>query len=105
MRISSLYFAVFIVALGYLATAPMAGAQDAHDVSVGANWRADLNKGVSNDNHWRWTLRRVERVGDKLTVALRYRNNASTGRPIFSDAGIPHLRHSSLIMPICLTSW
>ncbi len=49
------------------------------------SWQAEFNTKVSERNHWRWTLRRVERTGDQLTVSLRYRNNASTGRPILLE--------------------
>ena len=85
MRITRFFLAIAFVAIGSIAAGPMAVAQDAHSVPEGANWRANLNKGVTNDNHWRWTLRKVERVGDKLTVSLRYKNNASTGRPILLE--------------------
>ncbi len=57
-----------------------------HEVSPDEkSWRADFNTKVSERNHWRWTLRRVERTGDQLTVSLRYRNSASTGRPVLLE--------------------
>ena len=61
---------------------------DAQDDGVSLdsmNWRADFNAKVAERNHWRWTLRRVERIGDRLAVSLRFRNNASTGRPILLE--------------------
>ena len=85
MRITSFFFAIAIAIIGSIAAGAMAVAQDAQSISQGENWRADLNTAVTNDNHWRWILRRVERVGDKLIVALRYKNNASTGRPILLE--------------------
>ena len=62
-----------------------ATAQDEAVALEGADWRADLNLKVSERNHWRWTLRRVERIGDTLMVSLRVRNNASSGRPILLE--------------------
>lgn len=61
---------------------------DAQDDGVpldSISWRADFNAKVAERNHWRWTLRRVERTGDRLAVSLRFRNNASTGRPILLE--------------------
>ena len=85
MRFIGLILVIAFTVVGAFVAGPMASAQDASDVPEGSNWRADLNKGVSERNHWRWTLRRVERVGDELTVSLRYKNNASTGRPILLE--------------------
>lgn len=85
MRISAFSFAIIFAVTATFATAPAAVAEDDVVALEGADWRADLNKKVSERNHWRWTLRRVERVGDKLSVSVRFRNNASTGRPIFLE--------------------
>ena len=46
--------------------------------------------GVANDNHWRWTLRSVERVGGHVGrrsrgLAVHYKNNASTARPLLLE--------------------
>jgi hypothetical protein len=60
-------------------------AMDEVGVPEGADWRAEPNRGVVNDNHWRWTLRSVERVGDTLAVTLHYKNNASTARPLLLE--------------------
>jgi len=85
MRTTGLLLAVAFALIWTTSASPVATAQDAAEVPEGANWRADLNRGVTERNHWRWTLRRVERVGDELTVALRYKNNASAGRPILLE--------------------
>ncbi len=77
-------FAAFALIVG-MGVGPVAIAQDDPLILDGVDWRAEFNKNVLERNHWRWTLRRVERVGDKLTVSLRYRNSASTGRPILLE--------------------
>lgn len=83
MLVAKLLRAAMLVTIATLA--PSAAADDASTVSEGGDWRAELNRKVASDNHWRWTLRRVERQGDRLVVVLRFRNNASTARPIFIE--------------------
>jgi len=85
MRNTRISLALASALIWAVAVGPTATAQDASEVAEGANWRADLNKGVFERNHWRWTLRSVERIGDELTVALRFKNKASTGRPILLE--------------------
>lgn len=85
MRTRNFVFVILFATMAAIAAGPAAAADDAPTLTEGADWRADLNKGVADANHWRWILRRVERVGDTLTVALRYKNNASTGRPILIE--------------------
>ena len=82
MRISAFSIAIIFAVIATFTATP---ATVAEDNVAAADWRADLNKKVSERNHWRWTLRRVERVGDKLSVSVRFRNNATTGRPIFLE--------------------
>jgi len=38
---------------------------------------------VAEAAHWKWRLLFVERQGDLLTIGLKYRNGASTGRSIY----------------------
>ena len=85
MRISAFSLVIIFTVIATIGAGPAAIAEDDVVALEGADWRADLNEKVSERNHWRWTLRRVERIGDTLSISLRFRNNASTGRPIFLE--------------------
>jgi hypothetical protein len=78
---------IYLLAMASVFFGPSGMGMAMDDVAVpeGADWRAEPNRGVVNDNHWRWTLRSVERVGDKLTVTLHVKNNATTGRPLLLE--------------------
>lgn len=76
---------VLAVSLVFLGLPGMGLAMDETAIPEGADWRAEPNRGVVRDNHWRWTLRSVERIGDTLTVTLHYKNNASTARPLLLE--------------------
>jgi len=78
---------IFLAAMAWIVLGSSAMAMDDVGVPEGADWRAEPNRGVVNDNHWRWTLRSVERVGDTLTVTLHYKNNASAARPLLLEDG------------------
>ncbi len=85
MRFKHFFFSVILATAVSFGAMPLSVAQDEAPALAGADWRADLNQKVSERNHWRWTLRRVERIGDKLSISIRVRNNASNGRPIFLE--------------------
>ena len=76
---------IFAAAMAWALLASATLAMDEVGVPEGADWRAEPNRGVVKDNHWRWTLRSVERVGDTLTVTLHFKNNASTARPLLLE--------------------
>ena len=51
------------------------------------NWRIEVNRTVAKTNHWRWTVRYVERNADTLTVRISVRNNGSQPRPLYLGPG------------------
>ncbi len=62
-------------------SAPPAPGAETEDTAPA--WRQDSNRVVTEAAHWKWRLVFVERQGDLLTIGLRYRNGASTGRSIY----------------------
>jgi|TARA_B100000959_G_scaffold286580_1_gene365905 hypothetical protein len=85
MDMPKLLCVVALLLMGVAATERMSIAQDAEITPESSNWRTEPNKFVYSDNHWRWTLRSVQRMDDRLIVTLRFRNNATTARPILLE--------------------
>ena len=50
-------------------------------------WRIDVNRTVAKTNHWRWTLRYVERNANTLSARISVRNNGSRPRPLYLGSG------------------
>ena len=51
------------------------------------NWRIEVNRTVAKTNHWRWTVRYIERNADTLTVRISVRNNGTRPRPLYLGPG------------------
>ena len=76
------------VALGFLWGVFAALAPGGEALAQGeSDWRLDVNRQVFKARSWSWVLRFVEKTGDRLTLGIAYKNNASSPRPIFLAEG------------------
>ena len=76
------------VALGFLWLMVPALAPGGEALAQGdSDWRLDVNRQVFKARSWSWVLRFVEKTGDRLTLGIAYKNNASSPRPIFLAEG------------------